>query len=83
MSLKELGEGIILQAIEDLYCDEVRGASIALFESEDLQILAEIAGMGVASQAVLINLVRHIIAGTCVTSDKRWTITRRKEMFST
>jgi hypothetical protein len=89
--LHKLVQGIILQAIEDLYCDELRCDCMALFEGEDFEICAETAGMDVASQTVLLNLVRHIIAAndsrtetdTCVKSDKRFATASRKEAFST
>jgi hypothetical protein len=60
MGLKELAEGIILQSIEDLYNDSERQDCITLFGSKDFTICAEMAGMDIASQVRLLDLVKCI-----------------------
>jgi hypothetical protein len=62
MSLKNLAEGIILQAIEDIYDDNEREGCIAFFQSKDVAIYAEMAGIDVASQVRLLDYVERVIA---------------------
>jgi hypothetical protein len=57
-----LAEGIILQAVDDIFDDNQREDCIAFFRSKDFATLAEMAGLDRASQARLFDLVRHIIA---------------------
>jgi len=57
-----LAEGIILQAIDDLFDDNQREDCIAFFQSKDFAILAEMAGLDRASQVGLSDLVERIIA---------------------
>ncbi len=62
MGAREFAEGIILQAMADLYRPELRDDCLAFFESEHFAVCGEAAGMDIASQGVLLNLVRRVIA---------------------
>ena len=62
MSLKGLAEGILLQSIEDLWSENHRGECIAFFAGRDFSICAEIAGMNLADQLKVLNLVKTIVA---------------------
>jgi hypothetical protein len=57
-----LAEGIILQAIEDLYDDNEREDCIAFFRSRDFTVCAEMAGIDTASQVRLLDFVKRVIA---------------------
>jgi len=57
-----LAEGIILQAIEDLYDEDQRQDCLAFLRSKDFATLAEMAGLDRASQVRLFDLVKRIIA---------------------
>jgi hypothetical protein len=64
MGLKELAEGIILQSIEDLFDDDERPGCVALFRSKEFTICAEMAGMDVASQVRLLDLVKCMVTAS-------------------
>ena len=59
-----LAEGIILQAIEDLYDDNEREDCIAFFRSRDFTVCAEIAGIDMTSRGRLLDFVKRVIAAS-------------------
>jgi len=61
MSLKGLAEGIILQSIEDLWSEELRGECIAFFTSKEFSTCAEIAGINLTDQVKILNLVKGAV----------------------
>lgn len=61
MGLKEIGEGIILQAIEDLFNEALRSDCIAFFKSRDFIACSEIAGLDATGRAKILNLVKGMI----------------------
>jgi len=64
MNKKKLAERIILQAIEDLYDDDQREDCIAFFQNKDFTFFAEMAGMDLASQVRILDLVKLMIAAS-------------------
>ncbi len=63
MGLKELGEGIILQALEDLFSEPLRADCVAFFRSRDFVSCAQIAGLDAAGRIKLLNMVKERING--------------------
>lgn len=61
MGLKELGEGIILQALEDLFNEPLRADCIAFFRSRNFIACAHIAGLDAAGRIKLLNMVKNRI----------------------
>ncbi len=61
MGLRELAEGILLQSIEDLSDQQLRGESIAFFRSDEFSICAELAAIDVAGQVKLLNMVKSVV----------------------
>jgi hypothetical protein len=59
-----LAEGIILQAIEDLYNDNERQDCIAFFRSREFKVCAETAGIDTSSQVRLLEFVKRVIASS-------------------
>lgn len=64
MGLKGLAEGIILQSIEDLWSENQRAECIAFFTGKEFGICAEIAGMNLADQLKVLNMVKSVIANS-------------------
>jgi hypothetical protein len=64
MTLRELAERIILQAIEDLYDYNQRKDCLSFFQSKDFAFCAEMARMDVASQVRLLDFVKRVIAAS-------------------
>ncbi len=58
MSLKELGEGIILQALEDLFNETLREDCIAFFKGRGFLACAQMAGLDQADRTKLLGLVK-------------------------
>jgi hypothetical protein len=61
MSLNKLAEGIILQSIEDLWNESHREDCITFFKGKDFRLCAELAGMELADQVELLNLVMRSV----------------------
>lgn len=61
MSVKGLVEGIILQAVEDLWTDGHREDSISFFRGRDFSLCADIAGMSVDEQVKVLKMVKSVI----------------------
>ncbi len=64
MGLRVLAEGIILQSIEDLWCENHRGESIAFFTSKEFGVCAGLAGMNLPDQLKVLNLVKGVVGDT-------------------
>ena len=61
MSLKGLAEGIILQSIEDLWSEDQRDECIAFFTGKEFSTCAELAGINLADQVKILNLVKGAV----------------------
>jgi hypothetical protein len=57
---KTLAEAIILQSIEDLWCENERSKCISFFTGEGFHICAKMAGMDFDEQVKVLNLVKNI-----------------------
>lgn len=64
MGLRGLAEGIILQAIEDLWSENQRGECIAFFTGKEFSVCAELAGMNLPDQLKVLNLVKSVVGNT-------------------
>lgn len=73
MSLKGLAEGIILQSIEDLWSEDLRDECITFFTGKEFSTCAEIAGITLADQVKILNLVKGAVhsssKGKCMVRD--------------
>jgi hypothetical protein len=61
MGLKSLAEGIIVQSMEDLWDESLREDCILFFRSEEFRICAELAGIGLAEQVKLLDMVKEVL----------------------
>ncbi len=64
MGLRGLAEGIILQAIEDLWSEKHRSECIAFFTGKEFSLCAELAGMNLPDQLKVLNLVKGVVGNT-------------------
>ncbi len=61
MGLKGLAEGIIIQSMEDLWSENHKEDCVAFFRGEDFRICAELAGMSIAEQVKLLDMVKDVV----------------------
>jgi hypothetical protein len=61
MTLRKRAEGLILQAMEDLYDSKQREDCLAFFRSGDFEICAEMARIDMAPQVRILDLVKRVI----------------------
>jgi hypothetical protein len=63
MRVKHLAEAIILQSMEDLWSDSQREECINFFAGEDFRTCASIAGIDIADQIKILNMIGKSIKG--------------------
>jgi hypothetical protein len=61
MGLKGLAEGIIIQSMEDLWNENHKEDCVVFFRGEDFRLCAELAGMSLAEQVKLLDMVKSVV----------------------
>jgi hypothetical protein len=61
MGVKSLAEGIILQCVEDLWDESLREDCILFLRSEEFRICAELAGICLPEQVMLLDMVKEVL----------------------
>ena len=61
MSVKGLVEGVILQAMEDLWNEGYREDSVSFFKGRDFSLCADIAGLNLDDQVRMLKMVKDVV----------------------
>ena len=59
MAARALAEAVILQAIEDMWCEKEKSKRLSFFTGESFRIYSKMAGMDFHDWTVLLNLVKN------------------------
>ncbi len=59
MAAMALAEAVILQAIEDMWCEKEKSKRLSFFTGESFRIYSKMAGMDFHDWIVLLNLVKN------------------------